>query len=101
MPECGNCHNAALHSGGVYCMEFNETILNESVADECLMYESNEIRNGLVVVPNFVSPEREGVYVGHVEIPFFGKENVRGDIHRRLVREVELLFSAATVKSIE
>lgn len=97
---CGNCSHAALHSGGVYCMEFNEVILNESVAEECGSYRT-DVSTLALVQPPFVSTEEERLYVGHIEIPFFGKEKVRDDIHRRLVREINLMFNAATVKSIE
>lgn len=98
--ECGNCTHAALYSGGVYCMEFNEQILNEYVAEDCGAFDSDTPI--LALVPA-LCPEREGVYVGHIEIPFYGKEEkVRGDIHRRLSREVVLMFGATTtVKSIE
>lgn len=97
---CGNCSHAALHSGGVYCMEFNEVILNENVAEDCGAYETDTSPLTLVQPP-FMSTEREAVYQAYIEIPFFGKEKVRADIHRRLVREINLMFNAATVKPVE
>lgn len=39
MRTCGECSHAALYAGGVYCMEFNESILDEAVAEDCGVFE--------------------------------------------------------------
>jgi len=61
---CGNCHHAALSDQGVYCLQFNESIVDErKVALECDEYQGPEDEmisaNGTKPLPQPVWEEEE------------------------------------------
>lgn len=120
---CGECTNAALNSGGVYCTAFHEQIFDETIAGTCGLFtqeareplgalpdrpEPTRTATGVITFPtprgkrpvtDVVVPELEGeqVLVGRLTVPFFGKPNQGQQLAREVEDRLRLHFPNSVV----